>query len=231
MVMSFVLAAKDIAPPTPRTITLKIVADEEFVSARPDWHIAARRLLHEVAGEYKRSFGIAFRIRSLGVWATNNGAVSLLDIFKELKSQVASGDCDVVLGFTAQKSYQKPFFGATSYSSGYLVVQALLPDSILKFVLRHELGHLLGAVDVAEENSIMNPMNWRKTGVFDEFSRRLIVLNRDRVFNPEHPPLSEDRLADAIQVCLERNALGYAEESVGQMLAFLSRQKSPNPDR
>jgi tetratricopeptide (TPR) repeat protein len=212
-----------------RTINLKIAADEEF-RYQSDWQIKARRLISNSSQKFEENFGIRFRIEKFVFWSSDNRSGSMFELLHDLRKKISHNSCDVVMGLTSQfqNSGAIEFSGVATYLNNYVLVRQLPSESAMELIITHEFSHLFGAADLHEQESIMDE---EKPGrKFDDFTKRLIVLNKQRDFNPYGFPLSKDKQAEVVDLYEKRKALGLKEESVSMLLAvfYLEMENYPS---
>jgi tetratricopeptide (TPR) repeat protein len=93
----------------------------------------------------------------------------------------------------------------------------------MQSLLKHELSHLFGAADLNDKGSIMNNKNLGHK--FDEFTTRVILLNKNRDFNPYVFPLPKNKLNEAISLYNQRKEINPREPNVNILLALLYLEK------
>ncbi|MBN1224801.1 MAG: tetratricopeptide repeat protein [Candidatus Aminicenantes bacterium] len=96
----------------------------------------------------------------------------------------------------------------------------------MKCVLLHELCHMFGAVDLHEPGSIMDIEN--RGLKFDEFTSKIIALNRQRSFLQDSLPLPDDICEQAIALYEQRANLDLGETDIDMMLASLYMERGQN---
>ena len=138
-----------------RNVDLKIAFDEEFRS-RNGWRLEIKRLIRDSSVDFEKRFGLRFRIKSYEPWFSDYTRKSLFGLLNDLRKKVPQKDCDVVLGFTSQQRLEYDLSGIASYLHGYVLIRRLPSESAMKTLLKHELGHLFGAIDLEEKSSIQS---------------------------------------------------------------------------
>jgi hypothetical protein len=144
-----------------RTITVKILVDEEEQSRRPIWE---RRLTQRVAAAseiLERHCGMRLKVIGTDTWQSDNSITDFDKAMVEFTQKVDPGEARIAIGFTSQ--YQitrgRTHLGGTR---GPLSRHILLrewsqfvnePERLELLV--HELGHFLGAVHSPETDSVM----------------------------------------------------------------------------
>jgi len=201
-----------------RTVSIKVAADEEFRS-QSDWQLKAKRLISRSSARFKNEFSIRFHIEKFVFWNSDNSADSLFELLHDLRKKISHEGCDVVMGLTSQgqQGMEFEYSGIAAYLNSTVLLRELPSESTMERMMAHEFGHLFGAADLHEKGSLMDE---EKPGEkFDTFTRSLIVLNKQRDFNPYVFPLSEGKLDKAAALYKKRKSLGLREDSVGMLLA------------
>ena len=211
-----------------RTVNLKIVVDEKY-KIIPTWRSDINWLITNASQEFEKRFNISFRIGLLDSWVPENAHNTVFGLLNDLRKKVSQENYDIVLGLTAQHGIAQGPSGAATYLHGYILLnESKLWESksktFMKSLLLHELCHLFGAVDLNEKSSIMNSEN--PGSKFDEFTRRIILLNRQRNFNPHIFPLPETRLDEAIAIYGQRKKLNRKEADIHVLLSIFYLEKN-----
>ncbi len=205
-----------------RTVNIKVAVDEEYRS-RKMWRFEIKRLITDSSKDFEKYFGIRFRIKKFDNWFSDNSKESTLELLNDLRKKVFKGDCDIVLGFTSQPSLKYDFSGAATYLHDYIVLRKLRSEVAMKSMLSHEFSHLFGAADLNEKGSIMHGKNLGQE--FDEFTTRIILLNKNRNFNPYIFPLPKNKLDEAISIYNQRKKLNQREVGINILLAIFYLEK------
>jgi len=205
-----------------RTVNLKIAVDEEFRS-KDIWRLEIKRLIMNSSQDFEMKFGIRFRIKSFVFWFSDDSRSSLLGLLNDLRRKVPPKESDVVLGFTAQPHLDYDLSGAAAYLNGYIVIKELRTELAMKRILMHEFCHLFGAIDIREKGSVMESVN--PGSEFDDFTRRIIFLNKFRNFNPCLFPLPEDKWEEAISLYSQREKLKRKEVENHILLALIHLER------
>ncbi|MGD2295857.1 MAG: tetratricopeptide repeat protein, partial [Candidatus Aminicenantes bacterium] len=210
-----------------RTINLKVVVDEEYKKNKA-WRINVSRLVSGTSMIFEKNFGIRFRIKSLGTWNSDNTHISMRVLLTDLQRSVPLKDCDIVLGFTDQLHLDHDLYGVASYLYGYILLRDVRFFSSERIMLLHEICHLFGAVDLKQKGSIMSSTS--PDVKFDEFTRKIIFLNKHRRFNPYIFPLPEEKWDRAVELYTQRKGTNGGELDVHILLAlfYLEREDYPS---
>jgi len=214
---AFPIPTRKLDPGGLRTVRVKIAVDEEF-RRRTYQFLETRKWVAAASYFFEKNFSFALQIADLKYWRSDNSKRTLSDLFQNLYEEIERGESDIVLGFTGQIRSESEVSGVASYRHGYALVKRMKYEYLTRVTVIHELCHLFGAVDLEKERSIMNKNEPRLE--FDEFTRQIIRLNRNRRFDPAVFPLSTEDTNSAIGFYLERKRLNRGEAGVPIMLAI-----------
>jgi tetratricopeptide (TPR) repeat protein len=178
-----------------RDVRLKVVADEQW-RRDPGWESKARGLIQGISADFERLFGIRLVPEKFGGWESNDAVGSLQAQANDLESRVDKEGCDILIALTAQANLSRGLLGCSLFREGLVMVRALDDAAAFARVLKHELGHLFGAVHVSDPGSIMDV--FIQGDVFDDFNREAIRLVRGRLFNSVEFPIPRPVRAQAI---------------------------------
>ena len=208
-----------------RTVKLKVALDEEFRHRSPR-HLEVRKWVTTASYFFEKHFGLAFEIDEIKPWSSDNSHRSLSGLFQDLYAKIDRGKSDIVLGITAQFRSEIEVSGVASYLHGCALVKKMRYEYLTGLTIVHELGHLFVAVDLAEKSSFMNKDEPRLE--CDEFTKRVVNLNRNRRFDSPAFPLSAEDMNSLLPLYIERKSLGRGEAGVPLMLAiFYLEMKEP----
>jgi tetratricopeptide (TPR) repeat protein len=200
-----------------RIINLKIAADEEL-RMMLTWQLDIKKLIQTISKDFDQHFGIQFNIKRFENWTSDNSKHTTFDLLNDLRKKVLHEDCDIVIGFTSQENIKNDIFGVATYLHGFIVLRKFKEISRMDTLLKHELCHVFGVADLYEKNSIMNI---KAPGYeFDEFTSRIIFLNKYRNFNSNTFPLSNEKLKEVISIYEQRKVLNSEEADIHFSLAM-----------
>jgi tetratricopeptide (TPR) repeat protein len=204
-------------PASARTVRLKVVADEEF-RKKASWILDFRQWLDSTAHFFAKNFEIELKIDDIEPWKSDDTKGSISELMEDLIKKKERLGYDIVLGFTGQHFLSPESSGISSYLNGYVLVQRLKDDELNRITVAHELCHLFGAIDIAEDYSIMARSNpqW----FCDAFTREIVRINKDREFESGTFPLPQEKIEAAISLYKERKALNRGEVGVNVFLAL-----------
>jgi hypothetical protein len=209
--------SRPLNPDGQRTIKVRIAVDEEFRRRTLRLH-ETRKWVAAASYFFEKNFGLALQIEDLRYWGSDNSKRTLSGLVQNLYEEIEKGESDIVLGFTGQIRGESEVSGVASYRHGYALVKRMRQEYLTRVTVIHELCHLFGAVDLEKERSIMNRNEPRLE--CDEFTRKIILLNKNRRFHPAVFPLSPEEMSSAMALYLERKHLNRGEAGVPLMLAI-----------
>jgi tetratricopeptide (TPR) repeat protein len=196
--------------PQTRDIGAKIIGDEEF-RKNPEWKLRAETCLNIASADFERLFGIRILVRKFEDWHSDRSAKSLETLADDLDAHFDKENFDVLLAFTAQGTLDKSYTGYSVFREGIILLKNTDDLPILAKTLEHELGHIFGAVHVADPSSVMD--YFMQGDNFDSLNAQLIALHRERLFNTVDFPTPKKNRARAIGIYEQishsiRNAIG-----------------------
>lgn len=177
----------------------------------PTWQTDIKKRFEFSNEVFEKTFGIHFSIVDYIKWEPEDETRETDLLMEELKSYVPLGPDEIVVGF---HQMSRPFsknvmvdsdtVGSAQFFNGYVILR----DPFGKFnpnqkraVLVHELGHLFGAVHVAEENAIMlASLAARPANMFDEENKEIINATKGVDFTKGLDSLSDDAVDTLIRV-------------------------------
>jgi hypothetical protein len=183
----------------PIAVRVKILMDDRYANANPDWISYAQRTISAAAQTYRLNFGIDLRLAGVVQWPETLEGLDLDAMYQRLRRCPREG-ADVLLGFVADRlsanTYAKGNPIADGPFNGAHALVGITPGSDpahLRGVLRG-IGHLLGAVEIADPNSEPYrlgswmsdaPIMAERTPWIDLDNRQRILLHKSRPFLPE----------------------------------------------
>jgi tetratricopeptide (TPR) repeat protein len=178
-----------------RDVCVKIVADEEW-RRDPDWALRAAGLLRGVSAEFERLFQIRLVARSFGAWESDDAVGSMAALADGLESRADKADCDILIALTAQPNLAGGLFGYSLFKEGLVMIRSSDDSAAFARALKHEIGHLFGAVHVSNPASVMDV--FLQGDEFDVLNREAIRLLRGRLFNSVEFPIPKAVRSEAI---------------------------------
>ena len=184
----------------PVTVHIKVLVDDELITARPDWIDYVQRVVSSASQTYEKQFGISLTLTSVGRWPVSTAGMSADELLQDVRSRPREGN-DILVGFTNRPwddrtagkadtpTPESPFNGA--YGVVYASPGRAHPH--LRTLL-HEVGHIFGALDITDPSeaafragSWMSYAASRDTDApwIDADNRRRILERKDMPFMPE----------------------------------------------
>ena len=201
---------------------VKIVVDEEF-RKKDSWRREARWLIYETSRIFEDNFGIEFQLQCIESWYSPNTLFSMHNLLKDLRQKNSKKDADIILGLTSQYHLKNDLLGVASYLNGFVLLRKINSSFIMRQTLVHEFSHLFGAIDLNEKESVMG--NGRIVESFDEFSKSIIFVNKNRRFQPGSFPLPQQRFDEALSLYSQRKKLKLNETDLHVLLALIYLEK------
>jgi tetratricopeptide (TPR) repeat protein len=205
-----------------RIVSIKIASDRDLNNL-DTLRMDVRKLISDSCRDFKRDFGIVHKIEEFVYWTPTTNATSMKFYLNDLRKKVRKGGNDIVIGIISNSRTEDSTAGLASYLTGYIILKNFKSKIAMTSVLKHELCHMYGAVDIHENDSIMN---FESLGCeFDEFTTHIIMLNKHRRFDPNAYPLPISFRDRAINIYKKRAALNPGEPELHLVLAFLYLEK------
>jgi hypothetical protein len=208
-----------------RTIRLRIALDEEFRRGS-NLVFEVKKIVATSSQFFEKHFGLSLKIQEIVPWHSDNTKWTLEELFDNLFNAVDRGDSDIVVGFTRQIRGDSRINGVASYEQGYILMNRSISPYLSRVIFVHELCHIVGAVDLAMEISVMNKDAPQLE--CDDFTKQIVHLHRNRRFGPGIFPLSPDGQKSAIALYEQRKSLRRREAGLSLRLAalYLERRDS-----
>jgi tetratricopeptide (TPR) repeat protein len=169
-----------------REIGVKLLADEEFRSA-PGWLARAESLVRSVSADFESGFGLRVVVRKIDAWISEPSLHTLEDIGRAVDARIDKEGCEVLVVFTSQAGIETGYTGFTLFKEGIIIFLDLRQLPLSSRTLKHEMGHLFGAVHVPDPESVMDC--FVQGDDFDARNAEVIRLCRERTFNGVDFPL------------------------------------------
>ena len=205
-----------------RTVSIKIAADRDLNNS-DTFRMDVRKLVSNSCRDFKRHFGIIFEIADFVYWKPDAHPPSLSCSLNELRGKVPKEGHDIVVGIISNHRTADITAGLANYLDGYIILKDLKSKTAMTSVMKHELCHMFGAVDIIEKDSIMNIESLGCE--FDEFTKDVILLNKQRGFDQNVYPLPESSVDKAIKLYKTRADLNLGEPELHLVLASLHLEK------
>ncbi len=224
--------------PSLRVVSVAVIA-EAGLRGNEAWKIGITRIMDDAGLALREIAGIKLKIKAYEYWTCEAMQKSggsgregrprtpltspLPDFLGHLKTAGRAG-CEMAVGLVPEGPDGPIDPGLADYLNGVVLMKYLKSKGGMSYVLLHEISHLFGAIDLRQKSSVMSL--WNPTFGFDDFTKSIIRVNRDRSFRLGESPLSEGRTLDAIELYRDRQALGLGEEELDICLNVLAAGRS-----
>lgn len=173
----------------PIVIPVTVALDGGF-RADPTWSQSVGRAFAGANERIGAPFRILFKVDRRTAWAP---AGPNLDAYLgRLREQIGPRPGGIVIGLTRDRPEPSHVFGATDYVDALTVLSVPFGSGPWDRELAHELGHVLGAVDVEGDDELMAGQGHGLH--LDPMNARLMELHRARRFPPSRFPLEGAQL-------------------------------------
>ncbi|MGB9862182.1 MAG: tetratricopeptide repeat protein [Candidatus Saccharicenans sp.] len=179
-----------------RAVSLRLLSDEDFDSVAGGKK-KVETVLRKISEEFEAQFRLKFIWEGWGTWISPSEARTVEDLAERLDSPHFRQKADLVVALTAQKNISPEHSGLALIQSGIVVVVYTSEEKKLEKVLKHELGHIFGAVHVPFPDSVMACGEVGEN--FDSINHQIISLCRERPFSPTDfpfPPEIREKLEE-----------------------------------
>jgi hypothetical protein len=166
-----VTAAPDLPQPAPklsheaedaaRTITVKILVDEEEPSKRSLWERRLRDRVAAASDIIEHHCGLKLKVVATDIWQSDNRLSRFEDEASEFIKKVDPGEARLAIGFTSQFEIPKGrthLGGTRGPFARHILLREwsqIVSEPERLELLVHEVGHFLGAVHSPESDSVM----------------------------------------------------------------------------
>jgi len=221
---------KLIGPFPPRTVTVKLLVDDDQPSVQRVWEPKLRKRIATASTIFQRHCNVTLKVVEVGTWDSDDSVIDFHDSLREFEHEVRPGKAMVAVGFTSQ--YRMPkgkthLGGTRGPLHPWVLVREWsqhVTESERLEVLVHELGHYLGAAHSPERTSVMRPTMGDKLSHAKDFSIRFDALNTLAMALVVEN-LDEKRFGNRPRLLLEP-----AERTImRQILATLAKQMPNDP--
>jgi tetratricopeptide (TPR) repeat protein len=202
----------------PLVVPVTVAVDETF-RADPLWTHSVARAFARASDRVGTPLGIRFKVERRAAWAP--AGASLDDYLGRLRAQIGARPGGIVVGLTSQRPEPRHVFGATDYVDALTVLSVPSAGDAWDRNLAHELGHVLGAIDVEGDDELMAGEG---RGLrIDAMNARLMRAHHQRRFPPARFPLEGADLDAAAR--LYQEAALFAPEGAYPALIRVERAR------
>jgi tetratricopeptide (TPR) repeat protein len=163
-----------------RTVTVKILTDAAF-RRDPAWRVKAESCLAAAVSEIEVIAALKFEIAGHEEWAPSLETASVEALAVDLDNRYPKERADILLAILGVERPGQTYYGYALFKEA-IVILTYPPSSPPPVrTLRHEFGHLFGAVHVPVANSVMN--YFVPQAQFDDLNSKAIAVGARRSFN------------------------------------------------
>ncbi len=188
---------------TPVAVGVKVLVDDALVQRRPDWIDYVQRTVSRASSVYQKQFGVQLELVSVGRWGVPTEGLSSLELLEDVQARPREA-ASLVVGFTERplddrtsgKAFTPEADAPFNASAAVVYANASHRDAHLRSLL-HELGHLFGALDIADarhpdyqSGSWMSyaPVPESQAPWIDAANRARILERKQKPFAPASAP-------------------------------------------
>jgi len=144
-----------------RTITVKVLVDEEEPSKRSLWEHRLRDRVAAASEIIEHHCGLKLKVIAADTWESDNRLTRFEDEISEFTKKVDPGEARLAIGFTSQFEIPKGrthLGGTRGPFARHILLREwsqIVSEPERLELLVHEVGHFLGAVHSPEPDSVM----------------------------------------------------------------------------
>jgi len=191
----------------PLTVRVKVLVDQELISARADWIDYVQRTVSQASMIYQEQFGITLELSAVGRWPVATAGMDSGQLLEDLRTRPQES-ADVVIGFTGRPldehvsgkaetpQQDSAFNGRVALVYGNARSQRPHLRTLL-----HEVSHLFGSKDITDRSdpnwlrkSWMSyaPVTDSERAWIDARNRKRILQSKGRPFPPQPATPAEE---------------------------------------
>lgn len=243
--------------PAPRVLLARVWADKPHARAVLGWQVRFHRLVKAANEVLSANLGVVIEIESMKVWDHEGGQDKMMAQLDALVGRDDGAQVDIVIGLTSPLPVFKPVLHALGVAMPFgkhMVMRGIedaaehvrLREVLDEFsseeretlyqsrmrhrellVLLHEVGHLLGAMHVWPEASIMHPGYASHQNSFSPTN--LDVMKQGLQYRSREDPLSPEGRSALVQLIGSLDWSGLQKESRAYALAVLGGSDTEAP--
>ncbi len=172
-----------------REIKVQLLADS-YLFQLPGATGQVESALREVAAEFKRLFALTFVPSGWSTWESDQGSRNVQELAEKFRTAIKGRGADLILAVTARSDLQSEYSGLALFKASTIIIVYTPDQAGLKKLIKHELGHVFGAVHVPDQGSVMSCSGEGHN--FDAANENIIRLGRQRSFEPVVFPFSPE---------------------------------------
>ena len=145
------------------TIPVMLLVDQHEPAVRQVWEKRLRDRLKQASAVFERCCRVRFEVVAVDTWRANDANLDLAQALSDFESRVPPAPARLAIGFSSNAKLPAgpmPSAATPAPLHSHILVREGADRAgqvELLRILLHELGHFLGAVHHAEEDSVMHP--------------------------------------------------------------------------
>jgi len=199
-----------------RTLTVKILTDSAF-REDPVWQMKVESCLRAAASEIERIADLRFEIAGHEAWASPSETLAIETVARDLDNRFSKDRADVLLAVLGVERIGQTFYGYALFQEGIVILTYPPTGPPPVRTLRHEMGHLFGAVHMPLADSVMN--YFVPQSRFDDLNAKAVAAGRTRSFNRVEPVFPHEARLELASVYEEICRFVRAQIEAGMPLA------------
>lgn len=190
-----------------RPIKVQLVGDRElFRQSQATARVESA--LKEVSAEFERLFSLSLVSAGWFSWKADHREDQLQELAETLSLSAKGRRAEIILAVTGRSNLRSEYSGSALLKSSLIAIIYTPDEEKLCRLIKHELGHIFGAVHVPEPGSVMSCFGGGDN--FDRYNLEIIKLARERSFEPSVFPFPAE-----VQTSLEKVYLQIREKILG----------------
>jgi len=172
-----------------REVRVQLLADSPLLRL-PQATSLVEEALREVSAEFKSLFNLAFIPAGWSSWESDQSSGNVQELAEKSRTVIKSQGADLVMAVTARSDLQPEYSGLALFKTSMIIILYTPDRARLRKLIKHELGHVFGAVHVPGSESIMSCSGEGHN--FDAANENIIRLGHERSFEPYVFPFSPE---------------------------------------
>ncbi|MDD8019585.1 MAG: tetratricopeptide repeat protein [Acidobacteriota bacterium] len=172
-----------------RQIRVQLLADDDL-NHSPEAMNRVESSLAEISDEFESLFGLTFIPAGWSSWEADKGSHNIQELVEKSNLFLPGKKADLVLAVTARTNLQPEYSGLALFRNSVVIIVYTSDRTKLRKLIKHEFGHVFGAVHVPEPASVMSCSG--KGDDFDASNQAIIKLMRERSFESLANPFPLD---------------------------------------
>ena len=204
---SYLARGSLVAPDQLRQLKVQLVGDRELFRQSQATALV-ESALKDVSAEFERLFSLSLVSVGWSSWETDGGEDHVQELVETLSLSAKDRRAEIVLAVTGRSNLKPEYSGSALLKSSLVAIIFTPDEKKLCRLIKHELGHIFGAVHVPEPESVMSCFGAGDN--FDRYNLEIIKLARERSFEPSVFPFPPE-----VQASVEKVYLQIREKILG----------------